>query len=136
MNSIKPTQLMVLGGSALLLISTFLDWRGVSNAYESFFFGLQGILILLLCVEMITVSAIQAFAPQVNLPEKLLGYSVPQLTAVAAIAAFLTTFGQWFSEGTEIGLFLAGIGAGVAVAGAVWEMMGTPASGNANPTSF
>jgi hypothetical protein len=142
MNNMKPTQMMILGGGVLLLIGSFLDWFSVgpfgANAYDSDLFGLTGILILLLSIELIAVSAIQAFAPQVNLPEKLLGYSLAQLTAVAALAAFLTAFGQWFRSNSAIGVFLAGIGAGVALAGAIWEQQQGASStgGNANPTTF
>lgn len=141
MNNIKPTQLMVLGGGALLLVGSFLDWYSVgpfgANAYDGDFFGLTGILILLLSIELIGVAALQAFAPQVNLPERLLGYSLSQLTTVAALAAFLTAFAQWFRSNSAIGVFLAGIGAAVALAGAIWEQQGSPAGGgDAKPTTF
>lgn len=142
MNNMKPTQIMILGGGVLLLIGSFLDWFSFgpfgANAYDSDFFGLTGILILLLSIELIAVSAIQAFAPQVNLPEKLLGYSLAQLTTVAALAAFLTAFGQWFRSNSAFGVFLAGIGAGVALAGAIWEQQqgASATGGHAKPTTF
>lgn len=141
MNNMKPSQLMILGGGVLLLIGSFLDWFSVgpfdANAYDTDFFGLQGILILILSVELIGVAAVKAFAPQVNLPERLLGYSLAQLTTVAAVAAFLTTFGQWFRDNSAFGVFLAGIGAAVALAGAVWEQQNpAAASGGGQPTTF
>jgi hypothetical protein len=126
MNDLKPGPLVALGGAVVLLISTFLPWLDVfgftENGLNSDFFGLIGVLVLIMAVVVGVIAALQAFAPQVGLPDRIVGYTQTQLIMVLGTASFLTTFGLQFRSSTGIGILIAWIGAALIIVGAVLQM--------------
>ena len=126
MNDLKPSTWAMLGGGVVLLIASFLDWQSLgpfsTNAWDR---GLFGFFLLVIAGVAIAVSAIGAFAPQVSLPEQVLGFTMTQLVTALGAAAFLMSFGLLFQfEGFQIGSILAVLASAAIVAGGVMEMRG------------
>ena len=67
------------------------------------------------------IAALQTFG-NVNLPERVLGFSWNQIFLMLGFAAFLITFGLQFAEQTAFGITLAWIASAVIVAGAFMEL--------------
>src|SRR5688572_21884716 len=128
---------MMIAGGALLFIASFLDWKDVEVWSNGDLVGLQWLFTLVIGAGIAVLAALMAFA-NVNLPSRVLGFSWLQLFAALGFAAFLITFGQQFAEEPGIGVLLGWIGAGVATAGAIWELMseGAGARHGAPPTTF
>jgi len=140
MNDLKPGPLVVLGGAVVMLVSTFLPWIDIAgftdNGLSTDAFGLLGILILVMAIVVGAIAAIWAFAPQVQLPERFVGYTQVQFVLVLGTASFLSTFGAQFRRFTGIGLLIAWVGAAVIIVGAILQMRETaapPAPGGAPP---
>ncbi len=123
--TIRPGQIAVLVGGVLILISTFIDWVGSSrfgvNAYSGDAFGFTGILLLILSIDIIAIAAIEAFAPQVDMPDRILGFTLNELVFFAGFAAFVWGFSLAFLDGSEGGTLLCALGGIVVVVGAVLE---------------
>ena len=123
---LRPGQIVALVGGVLILISTFLDWFGIGpfgvNAYDGDFFGFTGILLLLLSQDIIVTTAIRAFAPQVNLPPQILGFSLDELTLAAGFAAFIWGLSISTVDGSKGGTLLAALGGLAVVIGAFLEL--------------
>ncbi len=131
---------MMLGGGALLFISSFLNWFKFGpfsqSGLDTDITGLQGIVILLIGAGVAAVAAIRAFAGgSVKLPEAIVGLTLNQVILILGFAAFLMMFGLQFANNTSIGVVLGWIAAAVVVAGAVMEDR-APATGSAPPTEF
>ncbi len=131
---------MMLGGGALLFISSFLNWFKLGpfsqSGLDTDITGLQGIVILLIGAGVAAVAAIRAFASDsVKLPEAIVGLTLNQVILILGFAAFLMMFGLQFADNTSIGVVLGWIAAAVIVAGAVMEDR-SPAAGSAPPTQF
>ena len=125
MENLKTTQIMLIAGGAILLISTFLDWRsrgdfGV-NGWETDSFGLQGIFIALIGVAIAGGVAAQAFG-NVTMPDQILGLGHDQLHLALGFAAFMLNFGQQFASDAGIGALLGWISAAVIIAAAIMDM--------------
>ena len=122
---IRPGAITMLIGGVVIFISTFLDWFGFgpfgANAYDGDFFGFTGILLLLLALDVIAVTAIRAFAPQENLPNELLGFSMNEIALFVGIAAFVWGFSISFVDGSESGTLLCALGGILVAVGAVLE---------------
>ncbi|MEM9466542.1 MAG: hypothetical protein AAGA90_14300 [Actinomycetota bacterium] len=132
MDNLKTTQIMAMIGGAVLLLSTFLDWRGPFNGWETDFFGLQGIFVALIGLAVGGGVAAQAFGG-VTLPDRILGLNHDQLHLTLGFAAFLITFGQQFGDSPEIGVLLGWVSAAVIIASAIMNMREEP---SAPPTQF
>lgn len=134
----KPGPLMLMGGGLLAAIGTFLDWRDIlgfsSSGVSTDSAGLQGIFVLLIGLALAAYGAILQFAPQVDLPDEVLGFTNDQVALTLGFAAFLIAFGFQFADFTGPGVFLSWIGAAVAVVGAVLNLR--EASAPAAPSSF
>jgi len=139
-NNVKPGAMMMLGGGALLFISSFLNWYKfgpfTQSGIDTDLTGLQGIVILLIGADIVAVTAIRSFAADsVKLPERVLGLTLNQSMLLLGFAAFLMMFGLQFADNTSIGVFLGWIGAAVVVAGVVMEDR-SPATGSTPTTEF
>lgn len=123
---IRPGQIAALAGGVLILISTFLDWVGAFgfgfNVYEGDIFGFTGILLLLLALDIIVTTAVRAFAPQVNLPKQLLGFSMDELTLAAGFAAFIYGLSMATTDSSQSGTLLCALGGLAVVVGAFLEL--------------
>lgn len=124
MDNIKPAAAATIGGGAILLISTFLDWQKVGgggfsfsrNAWDRSF--LTGLFLLLIAVAAIAVPVITNFAPQVKLPQDVLGFSPARLVTLLGSSAFIISFSLLFqAEGFQIGSILAVLASAAIVAG-------------------
>lgn len=140
MGNMKPGALMMLGGGALLFISSFLNWFKFGpfsqSGLDTDLTGLQGIVILLIGGGVAAIAAIRAFAADnVKLPDSILGLTLNQVILILGFSAFLMMFGLQFANNTSIGVVLGWIAAAVVVAGAVMEDR-SPAAGSAPPTQF
>ena len=130
MNDLKPSALAMLGGGVVLLLASFLDWQSLgrfsANAWDR---GLLGFFLLVIAGVAIAVSAIGAFAPQVSLPDQILGFTMTQLVTALGVASFLMSFGLLFQfEGFQIGSILAVLASAAIVAGGVMDMRGGAAT--------
>ena len=139
-DGIKPSTIMLIAGGAVMLFSTFLDWRskfgsGI-NGWEIDAFGLLGIFVALIGLLIAGAVAVSTFTNNVNLPDELLGFTLMQLYASLGATAFLITLGTVFVGDTAIGLWLGVLSSGVVVAGAIMEMQSEPTGGGAAPTQF
>lgn len=124
-----------------MFISTFLKWFGDSRDSISGInfdaLGLFGLLTLLIGAATAAVGAIIAFAPQVNLPERIIGFTPIQVAVALSFTVFLWTFAMQFAQATKIGLTLAWIAAAVAVVGGVLETnQSRSATSGGAPRSF
>ncbi|MCP5025899.1 MAG: hypothetical protein GY929_06400 [Actinomycetia bacterium] len=140
MNQVRPGQMAGLFGSALLLVSCFVDWVGRGSFGLGVLddnFGFTGVFVVLIALALTAVAVIRAFAPQVTLPAQLLGFSLDQLVISLAFAmvvyglsiTFLSVAG---SNAAKIGAFLAWIGGAAVIAGLIIDQR-TPAA-PADPT--
>ncbi|MEM7287326.1 MAG: hypothetical protein AAF480_13320 [Actinomycetota bacterium] len=129
---LRPGQITALVGGVLILISTFLDWFGFGpigfSVYEGDLFGFTGIILLLLSLDIIVTTALRAFAPQVNLPKQLLGFSLDELTLAAGFAAFIYGLSISTVDGSQGGTLLAALGGLAVVVGAFLELRSGDAS--------
>ena len=136
MDNLKPTQIMLMVGGLVLLISTFLAWRDFGpvswNGWETDTFGLQGIFIALIGLAIGGGVAAQTFA-NVTLPDNILGLGHDQLHLSLGVTAFVVTFGQQFASDAGIGILLGWIASAVIIAAAIMDMKAEPAS---PPTQF
>jgi hypothetical protein len=127
-NDLRPSSIAAMAGGAALLIASFLDWFSVSAgpfSYSSSLwdFGLQGFFMLVIAAIIIAVPALASFAPQVKLPEQVLGFSRNQIVAVLGFTAFLISFSILFrSDSAKIGTILSLLGSIAVLVGAYMEM--------------
>ena len=129
MENVKPSSWMLMGGGLVLLISTFLDWVSVSaggfdfgeNAWDTDFFGLLGIFCALIGLAVGGGVAARTFG-NVNLPERMLGFTSEQLHLILGVEALLITVGLVFRGDVGIGLWLGLIAAVVITAGAYMDV--------------
>lgn len=122
MNGMRPGAIAVLAGGVALLISSFLDWRGPFSIWESTIFGLTGFFVFVIAAAAIAVAAIRAFAPQVKLPEQLLGMTLNQLLVGLGAAVTILAFSTLFADqGAKIGTILGLLAGGAITAGAYME---------------
>ena len=123
-NGIKPSTIMLIGGGAVLLISTFLDWFGSGsfgeNGWETRGAGLLGIFLAAIGVVVAVGVALTTFG-DVSLPDAVVGLSRNQVYLALSFAAFLITFGLQFADFTKFGITLGWIAAAVMTVGAVME---------------
>ena len=136
MNDLKPGPILMLGGGVLLLLSSFLDWWGPFSGFETDYFGLLGIFTLLIGIAAAGIGGATAFAPQINLPSNILGFTIAQFVGALAFSAFIWLFGFQFGQNSEFGLALGWIGAVVTIAGAVVTDMQANPSGSGSATTF
>ncbi len=128
MNDLKPGALAALGGGVLLIISTFLDWFGPFSVWEGVFFGFTGFIMLVIGAAVAAIAAVRAFAPQVSLPDQVLGLSLDQVTFALGFSVAVYTFGLLFrDESAKIGTILALV-ASIAIAAGGYLESNTPAS--------
>ena len=136
MDNLKPTQIMLMVGGAVLLLSTFLAWRDFGGAswsgWETGAVGLQGIFIALIGLAIGGGVAAQTFA-NVTLPDRVLGLNHDQLHLSLGVTAFVVTFSQQFADNVGIGILLGWLASAVIIAAAVMDMKAEPAS---PPTQF
>ena len=129
----RPGLITMLVGGVLVFISTFVDWFGGrgfgANAYDGDIFGFTGILLLLLSLAVIAIAAIGLFAPQVNLPDQVLGFSMTEVGLLAGIAAFVWGLSISVVDGSKGGAVLCLLAGFVIAVGAVIEQR----AGNAEP---
>lgn len=135
MNDLKPGPILMLGGGVLLLLSSFLDWGPSTNGFDTDVFGLLGIVTLLIGVAAAGIGGATAFAPQVKLPQNILGFTIAQFVGALSFSAFIWLFGFQFADFSEIGISLGWIGAVVAIAGAiVTDLQANPSSSGSTTT--
>ena len=130
MDTSKPGPLLMMGGGALMVIASFLDWRLGNSGLSTDSFGLLGIFTLLFGIAIVGVAATRTFAPGVNLPSHILGFSLDKLCVMLAFTVFLWTFGVISGEVIDAGIHLTWIGAAVATVGGILSMRS-----NAAPTA-
>lgn len=137
---IRPGTIAILAGGALLLISTFIDWVGNdffgASVLDGDVYGLSGILLLLIAIAIIAIAAIGAFAPQIDLPSGILGFSMNQVLLILGFAAFVYGFSLTFVDSSKFGAILAWIAAAAIVVGAFLEDKAAPAADAGPPRTF
>jgi hypothetical protein len=130
MNQLRPSQIAIVVGGVVVLISSFLDWMSFSfgagsigfSAYENALFGLTGIFLLVIAVICIAVPLLGAFASDVKLPESVAGLSRNQVLHALGIAVLVLSFSLLFrSDSAKIGTILALLGSIAIVAGSHME---------------
>ncbi len=122
MDQLKPTSLAIVAGGVLVLIASFLDWFLEFSAYESAIFGLTGFFLLLIALICIVVPLLGALAPQVTLPERIVGLSRNQVLHALGFAVLVLSFSLLFREDSaKIGTILALVGSIAIVAGSHLE---------------
>lgn len=137
MNDLKPGPILMLGGGVLLLLSSFLDWGPTTNGLDFEAFGLLGLFTLLIGVGAAGIGGAMAFAPQVNLPSDVLGFTLAQFVGALAFSAFIWLFGFQFADVVdEIGVSLGWIGAVVCIAGAIVTDLQSDSSSGGSATTF
>jgi hypothetical protein len=123
MDNVKPSTWAMLGGGILLLISSFLDWFKIggggfsvsSNAWDR---GLLGFFLLLISGVAIAVAVIDAFAPQIQLPDSIIGFTPVQAAMALGTAALVLSFSLLFAfKGFQIGTILAVLSSAAIVVG-------------------
>jgi hypothetical protein len=141
-NNVNPPQIIIMASGAAMLLGSFLKFFGEDNAWSS-----GGLPIITLAawigIAMAVVVALQAFA-NVQLPDRVLTFSWPQLHLVLSVYAALLMLG-WLllktggiSPDRGIGFWLMFLAAAGLVVGAVMMRNESPASAGPSspPTSF
>lgn len=134
MDDIKPSQMLHIGGGALILICTFLDWFGNSSGWDTDGFGLLGILYAAIGAVLVGGGLMAATGNDANLPDEVLSLNRDQLHLMLGFTVFISLFGLQFSTFSEIGITLGWIGGALVVASAVMEINND--SGSSAPTQF
>lgn len=136
MDNLKPTQMMLIGGGAVLFLSTLLAWRS-REGFDSIGgwsvsrFGFLGVFIGLIGLAIAIGVASQAFGT-VSLPDRILSLDHDQLHLLLGVTAFVVTFGQQFADDFGIGIVLGWLASGTIVAAAVMDIRARPGT----PTQF
>jgi hypothetical protein len=132
-NQPKPAQIVIMVSGAVALISAFLPWWKVpsgfggddSNAFDKGLFPFATYIILI-GIAMGVLAGLSAFA-NVNLPERVLGFTWTQVNLVLAVFAGLLAIGfliqDSFGLDKGIGLWLGFLASAGLVTGAVMEHM-------------
>lgn len=139
-SDLKPSTIMLIGGGAVLLLGTFLDWVSVdggdfigdfgANAWDTDFFGLLGIVAALIGLVIGGGVAARQFG-NVNMPSMPFGFSHEQIHIVLSLFAVIITIGFVIRGDVGIGLWLSTLAAIVMVVGAVMEA--NEGAGDATP---
>lgn len=136
-NGIKPSAIMLIGGGALLFVSTLLDWFSSGpfgyNGWETRGHGLQGIFVAAIGVVVALGAALTTFG-NASLPDKILTFTRNQVYLILSFSAFLIMFGLQFASHSAIGVILGWIAAAVMTAGAFMDEQSP--GGGAAPTQF
>ncbi len=141
MIQLRPGQIAGLIGSVLLLISCFIDWVSFRSfgmgVLDGDGFGFAGVFVLIIALALLAVAGVRAFAPQVVLPQEVLGFSLDQLVmslafAVAVYGLSITFLGQGGTNLGSWGAYLAWIGGGAIIGGLIIDQR-TPAAPPADP---
>ena len=126
MDQLRPGALAIVGGGVVVLIASFLDWLGPFSAYESTFFGLTGIFLLIISVICIVMPLLGAFAPDVKLPDGIAGLNRNQVVHALGMAVLLLSFSLLFREDSaKIGTILALVGSLAIMGGSHMESSNT-----------
>ena len=125
----------MLVGGIIIAIGTILDWGPNTNGLNTDFNGLFGIVALLIGLGLAAYGGIRAFAPDTNLPDRIAGLTLDQLSVAEAFTVFLWSFALIFEDGIKMGAHLTWIGGAIAVAGGILSTRNAPATGGA-PTTF
>ena len=129
---------MLLAGGAVLVISSFFDWFGEGsfgyNAYETDYFGLVGIMLVLMALVTAITVGLTTFAGT-KLPADVLGFSWNQIYLTFAFTSTVVTVGYLFTGHVKFGLFLALLASLAMLAGAFMETQAT-AKPSGPPTAF
>ena len=139
MNNVRPSTLAAIVGGALLFIASFLDWFSVGGGGFSISFnlwdqGFQGFFMIVLAIVIVAFAAIPAFAPQVQLPDEILGFSRNQVIMVLGFAAFFLSFAILFRENSaKIGTILSLLASIAVLAGGWMENQGGATAGSSEP---
>ncbi len=112
LSKFKQSQLIILGSTLLLTISMFLNWFslsafGFSVSTNGFDYTLTGIIPWLISLVMSGKILVEAFAPDVKLPEIPWGTTFLALGVVAALLVLLQLLVGDDPGSRSIGLFLA-----------------------------
>ena len=113
----------MLVGGILMVVSTFLNWRGDISGLSLDSMGLFGIITLILGALIAVSAAVDAFGLSISLPDAMLGHSRGQLLMMDAFAVFIWTFAHITADGASGGLHMAWIGALVALVGSAMNNM-------------
>jgi hypothetical protein len=141
-SDIKPSTIMLMGGGAVLLLGTFLDWVSVgsgsfsigANAWDTDFFGLLGIVAALIGLVIGGGVAARQFG-NVNLPSLPFGFTHAQAHIVLSLFALIITIGFVVRGDVGIGLWLSTLAAIAMMVGAVMEA-GSDSDAATPPTQF
>ncbi len=132
MNQLRPGAIATLAGGVVLLISTFLDWLGPVSAWNGTIFGLTGLFVFIIGALCAAVAGIKAFAPQIKLPENIVGLSLNQAVLGLGASVFILTLSLLFrNDSAKIGTILALLSSAAIVVGAYLEIN---AEGTSEPT--
>ena len=119
MDTSNPGPLLMLGGGVLMVLGSILNWGPSTSGLSTDLFGLLGILILLSGAAIAGLAAVRAFAPQVGLPDDIIGFSLEQVAVILGFTMFLWSFSAITIDGIEFGAHLTWIGSAAATVGAV-----------------
>lgn len=125
---------MILGGGAVMVLSTLLKWRIDTSGLSFDNMGLFGLLTLVIGVLLVLVGLSKTFVPALKLPQRILGFTLEQECFALAFTVFLWTFALIAADFTKIGVHLAWLSAAVAAVGAVLSMRDQPSASFATPS--
>ena len=97
-NNLRPGAIAMLVGGLVLLIAIFLEWSdfGGGNLWDVS--ALWGLFALVAAVMAMAIPAIDTWAPQVNLPDEVLGFSMLQWAMIDALFALVISVSLLFSD--------------------------------------
>jgi hypothetical protein len=141
-SDIKPPTIMLIGGGAVLLLGTFLDWVSVgegsfsfgANAWDTDFFGLLGIIAALIGLLVGGGVAATTFGGM-SLPSLPFGFSHAQAHIALSLFAVLITIGFVIRGDVGIGLWLSTLASIAMLVGAIMDA-GASSKDGAAPTQF
>ncbi len=117
LSKFKQSQLIILGSTLLLTIGMFLNWFtvsafGFSVSRNGFDYAGNGVIPWLIALVMSAKILVEAFAPDVKLPEINWGMTFLILGAVAALLVLLRLLvGESEGVSRSIGLYLSSLAA-------------------------
>jgi hypothetical protein len=130
---LEPGPATSIAGAIVLFVSTFLNWFerggfGGVDLWSRDLFGFVGVLLVIAIIEVVVIASVPIISPDTALPERILGFSMPQITMSIGFMALVLGVSILFAEYSDIGPILAAVsGAAIMAGGFLDQQQKSPA---------
>jgi hypothetical protein len=119
---LEPGPATSIVGAVVLFVSTFLNWFerggfGGIDLWNRDLFGFVAMLLVVGIIEVVVIAAVPIVSPDTALPERILGFSMSQITMSVGFTAVVLGVSIMFAELSDIGPILATVSGAAIMAG-------------------